>query len=332
VYDKGPTKLLVLFPGALGDFVCFLPALERLTQQTEVELLARSEFSGLVSENLSVRSLERYEIYRLYLPNAKDDERVQIFFRHYDSIYSWSGYSESMVHQNLRTLVRDVHMFPFRPKDVSRHISDYYLTCIGEPSSGVYPQIVLKPDDTKWAQGFWRQARLEGAEVLALAPGSGAREKNWPKEFFLDIAERWKNDFGRKVLVIAGEVEAERGELEFFQDRAPIAFNPSLSRLSALLRRSAVYAGNDSGITHLAAALKVPTIAIFGPTDTQQWAPRGPRIAIVREPVECSPCTTHVMKSCAHHQCLTGILPDKVWCEITAILASNRTANGNFAP
>jgi ADP-heptose:LPS heptosyltransferase len=61
----------------------------------------------------------------------------------------------------------------------------------------------------------------------------------------------------------------------------PVARPPDLLALAALLARVDVYLGNDSGVSHLAAALGVPTVAIFGPTDPRIWAPRGPRVTVL---------------------------------------------------
>jgi ADP-heptose:LPS heptosyltransferase len=85
-----------------------------------------------------------------------------------------------------------------------------------------------------------------------------------------------------------------------------------LGQLAALIAASDLYVGNDSGVSHLAAAVRVRTIALFGPSDIEQWAPRGTRVTIVRNPVYCSPCETSAMKNCPHRCCLTALVPDEV--------------------
>ncbi|MEK6561721.1 MAG: glycosyltransferase family 9 protein, partial [Candidatus Binatota bacterium] len=65
-------------------------------------------------------------------------------------------------------------------------------------------------------------------------------------------------------------------------------------------------------VTHLAAAVGAKTVALFGPTDPVQWAPRGKRVTVITRNVECSPCLSSVMKSCLHHKCLTALSPDYV--------------------
>jgi ADP-heptose:LPS heptosyltransferase len=116
--------------------------------------------------------------------------------------------------------------------------------------------------------------------------------------------------------VIVGPVEEERGGLEPLLDHSVAAVNLDLEQVAALLKRSDLYLGNDSGITHLAAAVGVRTAALFGPSDTHQWAPRGKQVTVLSRNVECSPCELQVMKSCLHRKCLTGFSAEKVIAEL----------------
>ncbi len=88
---------------------------------------------------------------------------------------------------------------------------------------------------------------------------------------------------------------------------AVIAQNLPLRHLAAALSRCAVYVGNDSGVTHLAAATGIPTLAIFGPTDPEVWAPQGDNVKIIRGDADCSPCARDTMSQCANVRCLTSI-------------------------
>jgi ADP-heptose:LPS heptosyltransferase len=85
-----------------------------------------------------------------------------------------------------------------------------------------------------------------------------------------------------------------------------------LEDLAALLGRCVGYVGGDSGVTHLAAAVGTPVVAVFGPTDPAVWAPRGPHVAIVRHRVPCQPCTWEAMWACSHRACLADLTVDAV--------------------
>ena len=87
-------KVLIIFPGALGDFICFFPALWRLASGREVDLFARTEYADLLPQTVRVRSLECYFISRLFAPGAEQDEELKAFFGSYGAIWSWMGKSE----------------------------------------------------------------------------------------------------------------------------------------------------------------------------------------------------------------------------------------------
>jgi len=307
-------KGLAIFPGALGDFICFLPALERMTRWGTVDLLARSEYAALLSPQVRMRPLECREIAALFVAGAGRDQRLQDFFGPYTFVYSWMGNHQPDFVSNLQALCQgDLGIFPFHPSQLGIHMADYYLSCLEEAYlRGPLPIIPIRSDAIAWGDCFWQGYGLEGRKVLALAPGSGARGKNWPADFFQSAAERWEEELGHKALVILGPVEEERAEVGNPWAHGLVVRGLDLAQLAALLARSDLYLGNDSGVTHLAAALGVKTIALFGPTDARQWAPRGKRVTVVTRSVACSPCDPPVMKSCPHRRCLATISPEDV--------------------
>jgi ADP-heptose:LPS heptosyltransferase len=149
-----------------------------------------------------------------------------------------------------------------------------------------------------------------------MAPGSGAREKNWPLAYFTVIGRWWRERAGGAVVVLLGPVERERGGFEQFPEDFVVVRDVSLAQAAALMARSDLYIGNDSGMTHLAAAVGAPTVAIFGPSDPRQWAPRGVKVSVLSLAVACSPCKMAVMKTCPHHQCLIDFSPSKIIAEL----------------
>ncbi len=125
-----------------------------------------------------------------------------------------------------------------------------------------------------------------GESFLALHPGSGARGKNWPFERFLELADRlapdepWLLALGPAEETLAVDAGARGTALE----RAVVARDVPLRVLAALLSRAGRYVGNDSGVTHLAAACGAPTLALFGPSDPRVWAPDAPWAMTLRAP------------------------------------------------
>ena len=116
--------------------------------------------------------------------------------------------------------------------------------------------------------------------LVVLHPGAGGRRKCWPAESFAALARALQAD-GFAVAVTLGP--ADRDLAPAFAGLRVIADQP-LRRIAALLAGAAAYVGNDSGVSHLAARL-CPTLALFGPTSPEVWRPLGPRVATLRLPL-----------------------------------------------
>jgi ADP-heptose:LPS heptosyltransferase len=140
---------------------------------------------------------------------------------------------------------------------VKIHAADFFLSQAGAEGSAV-PRIVCTD--------------LEPGDFAVIHPFSGSARKNWPLERFREVAAR----LSIPVRWCAGPEEALDDAARF----------ENLYELACWLARARVYIGNDSGITHLAAAVGTPVVAIFGPTDPAVWAPRGERVEIVSGKLE----------------------------------------------
>jgi heptosyltransferase-2 len=124
--------------------------------------------------------------------------------------------------------------------------------------------------------------------ILALGPGSGSFAKNWPLSHYYEVARALAWDAGLKVVWLAGPAEAAM--LPYLQGLAEaqgqvVWASEPLERVAALLSRTRVYVGGDSGLTHLAAAAGAHwVVALFGPTDPRVWAPIGEQVAVLTPP------------------------------------------------
>lgn len=312
-------RICVLFPGALGDFICFLPALRQLADSSPVDVLARSEFAAIAPRGVSVHSLERPEVRQLFIDDgAAADPRVLQFFSRYSAIFSWFASQQAVFVDQLQISARGrAQIFPFRPDNFTIHQADYYLSCLNTSvPMALEPLVDLRAEALQWCDKFYRCTEIGGAPVLCMAPGSGARGKNWPAAHFLSVAHWWRRQFGGKVVVVLGPVEAERQGFEQLSDACLVASGLDLAQLAALLARCQVYVGNDSGVSHLAAAVGARTCVIFGPSNARQWAPRGPRVSILRHEIICSPCDDAAMGLCPHRACLAELPAEEVIHEL----------------
>jgi ADP-heptose:LPS heptosyltransferase len=143
------------------------------------------------------------------------------------------------------------------PAGCGCHAVDYYLKQVGAPI-GAEPRLP-------------RRAGI--GRYIAVHPFSGSPRKNWPINDFRGVAARLSDATGLSVEWCAGPEETLDGARRF----------ATLDELIQWLSGAALYLGNDSGPTHIAAALGVPTVAVFVNSDPAVWAPRGEHVAVVTE-------------------------------------------------
>ena len=124
----------------------------------------------------------------------------------------------------------------------------------------------------------WRRQLGDG--YVAIHPGSGSPGKNWPAEAFAHLVRAVTPN--RPWLLILGPAEEGSGERLRRLPGAVVAESLSARVVGCLLSHAAVYVGNDSGMSHLAAAWGAPSVVLFGPSDPQQWAPRGADVVVLR--------------------------------------------------
>lgn len=150
----------------------------------------------------------------------------------------------------------------------------------------------------------------EGSHPLwAIHPGSGSPHKNWPVERFIETAELLRDRGRVQPIFLLGPVEQERGLiLDGIQARGRLVIKGlPLPLLAGVLSLCAGYLGNDSGVSHLAAALGLPAVVLFGPTDPAFWSPRGTAVRILNPALLCAPCDRETMQSCPTKACLKDL-------------------------
>jgi ADP-heptose:LPS heptosyltransferase len=127
---------------------------------------------------------------------------------------------------------------------------------------------------------------MTGREPLvAIHPGSGSEKKNWPVEKFAALARWLADELAAQVLIVRGEAdERVTQKLTELLGRRPITMAQGLKlvELAAVLERCVLFLGNDSGITHLAAAVGTPTVAVFGAASLPIWEPLGQYTRVVQ--------------------------------------------------
>jgi heptosyltransferase-2 len=117
---------------------------------------------------------------------------------------------------------------------------------------------------------------------LAIHPGSGSPRKNWPVERFAAVLDSLA--LPHPWLLVEGPADAAAAAPLARRPGAVLARGLGVRALGAVLAQAGLFIGHDSGVSHLAAAWRAPTLALFGPTDPAIWAPVGPRLRVLRAP------------------------------------------------
>lgn len=168
----------------------------------------------------------------------------------------------------------------------------------------------LTPQATEAAESQLQQAGARAEAVrIALAPGAAyGSAKCWLPERFAEAADGLIGQFGADVILFGTSSEAEVcQQIAARMHHRPVnlAGQTPIGELPALFSRCQLFLGNDSGAMHVAAAVGVPVVAIFGPTDPEGTSPVTPKWSLVRHPVSCSPC---FLRECPiDHRCMTRI-------------------------
>jgi heptosyltransferase-2 len=169
-------------------------------------------------------------------------------------------------------------------------------------------------------------ARAGGCRI-ALAPGAAyGSAKCWDPQRYAALADRLIAAFDAEVLLFGAPQENEMaGRIaQAMEGRAlNLTGTTSIGELPALLATCRLFIGNDSGAMHVAGAVGVPVVGIFGPTDPAGTSPVTASFTLVQEPVACSPC---FLRHCPiDHRCMTRIAVDRVFAAAAAWLEGKAT-------
>ncbi|MCX8011642.1 MAG: glycosyltransferase family 9 protein, partial [Desulfobacterota bacterium] len=256
-------------------------------------------------------------LYTLYSDSESFPETIKKLFSTFDLAICYSSDSEGNFTKNLKKLgIPWVIKGSFPPQQpIGISIAEFLLTFLsseGIPTFFCPPHILPSPEDYRFAQKFFRtiyNSEEQGKNTIAIHPGSGSPKKCWPIKKFIELIRWIKKEVIAKILLIIGPAESKfitQLELSEKNDLF-IARNFPLNHLAAILQQCSIYIGNDSGITHLAAAVGTPTLAIFGPTDFRIWGPRNKKVRCLYSFYPCAPCSDKKMIKCEYPFCLDSL-------------------------
>ncbi len=280
-------NVLVIRPGAIGDALLSFPTLQalrtkypapRITFVSNASVLPLAQ-AWKLAEDVSDFQETRWS--ELFSTTGIRHAALAQMLATTDMAICWLGDPDHLVERNLRQAgVKKIVIAPGRPPEDSRvHIAEYLASTVHVEKKQVREWHPIVPSN--------KMAR----RTIAVHPGSGAERKNWPIASFADVIKAlWRASY--PVLLLAGPADEQL--LAYLEKRLTpppdmyrTLVNAPLLEVARELKQCRGYLGNDSGITHLAALLEVPTVAIFGPgTRLATWEPLGTSktVMVIQEP------------------------------------------------
>lgn len=329
-------KICVIHLNQIGDLVFSLPLLKALRDhytQAEIHSVTRPYLAGLLTDSPLVDKV----IPRRDSVMSKLALLLELRRHRYDLLVSLSRSQEALILASLSG-ARLKAGFAHAPWDAGLDVKETIeghnswrnnarlLDRLGIPVFQDTYVGLLRVDGVAAVEGLpWRYA--------VISPGASRRRlaKAWDEEKFALLAERLSMEFGLGCVLVGGQDAAPSTLAIASRVRTlltggvvqvvDLAGRLDLRSLVWVLKRARLFVGIDSGPMHLASALDIPTVAIFGPTDPAFVGPQNTRSAVVRKDLPCSPC--YLRKDCDHRRCLSEIGVDHVISACRTVLASS---------
>ena len=290
-------RILIIRGGAIGDFVLTLPVMSALCERfpkADLEVLGYPRIASLaLSGGLvkAVHAIESPELAMFFSQNLAADIKWRKFFSGFSIIISYLYDPDKIFESNVNSCgVQQFIAAPYRPDETKLiHASKQFLQ----------PLDILTIFDADPVSRLSIPADTSLESCLAIHPGSGSDSKNWMEENWMELIEYMLYTTSLKLLLIGGEAEGEKLQRlvdGLPVDRIEINQNIPLSCLAERLSRCCGYIGHDSGVTHIASALGLPTLVLWGPSCEEVWRPLGERVRILNRNNQLSKITiNHVV-------------------------------------
>jgi len=288
-------SVLAIHAGALGDVILMGHLLAGLGGRTTI--VARGELAGLLAGPAANAAMDfdALPMHEVFLDDPPADCALAGLLGRHDALVSWFAAGDERAEARLVEMcgASQVAFLPTRPpEDFAGHLLELWAGELPASwSAATRGQLTCPP---AWSiPGAWSAAAAAALGELGIQvpgryavihPGAGAEAKCWPLEGFLEVASTLRGG-GLAVVFALGPVELDRWperRVRRVCGAFPVLAGERLSVLAGVLAGAAGYLGNDSGVSHLAAAVGTRTVALFGPTDPKHFHPLGPHVQVLK--------------------------------------------------
>jgi len=307
---REPGRILVICLSHLGDLVLLTPLFSNLKRQfpkAHLAALCKSAVADVPRNHPAIDEVITYEARWILRPTSRragllDTVKLirELRARSYDLLVVCYDHPMDRILGFCTGIPAQVSLdgsearrskIPAESTHVRHRVEHAFdlLRALEVPIVDTVPSIGISAADLAWADEWLREQGLFEKTILGVHPGAGGPEKRWPADRFARVAEELASRYGCKVVVTGSQVDAEAVQ-DFMQNmgrdvtQAPMTL--TVGRLCALIQRFAILLCNDCGPMHIAAALCVPVIAVFGPSSPRLWGPYppDPRHVVVQAP------------------------------------------------
>ncbi|MBL9175693.1 MAG: glycosyltransferase family 9 protein [Verrucomicrobiales bacterium] len=284
---SGPAsgRILVVRGGALGDFILTLPVLAALRSHfpgNRIEVLGYPQWASLAVETGladDARSIEARPLAGFFARGGSLDSDLSGYFRSFHLIVSFLFDPDLIFRTNVGLASQAGFIQgPHRPDEtLPLHACDQLLRPLQQLA-------VFDADAVPRLRRARNGAAPDGVRRIAVHPGSGSERKNWPEAAWAELLRRLSQDPGLRFLLVGADAEGDRLErlaAALPPDHSEVLRARPLPEVANRLAGCTGFLGHDSGITHLAAAIGLPGIVLWGPSRLPVWRPRSDRMDIL---------------------------------------------------
>ena len=317
--DRRVSQILVVHPGSLGDTILALPVLAALKEHHRsawLHLIGHPSLLDVLPGRSvvdSMGSIEGSDYRDLLAGHERMSASVVRFYQQFALVVIWAADHDGSVQAALDSL--GIHQRIVRSPGLQRssdqHATERFRETLRDlfpleslPETGLSPTETDRQTGARWLLDHGIDPETD--RVVAAHAGSGSLSKCWPSVHVAAVIHGLLQN-GIKVVLIEGPADKEATSAVSGQvpSALPRLQAPSLSLVLAVLARCGGFLGNDSGVTQMATALGLPTVAVFGPTDPGIWGYRGKRLVPLRSEFGCRCATREAQQMCSERKCLS---------------------------
>lgn len=340
--DAVPQRILLVKTHAIGDTLLTTPAMRGVRKnfsRAYIALLTGKSSAVIVKRNPDIDEIISFDEAILFKPNPMGIGKLirQVRQRRFDVAFVfqrsflihflvWTfGIHTRIGFDNNGSGFFLTHRVPW-DRSASRWTADCHLDLlrfIGAPVEESNLIIELSRKEEDFSSTFLQNNGVfENDVVIGMFPGGGKNsrdtvyEKRWPVENYAEVARWLFSNYDVKILAFGSSGEARLCRTMIEQSQVPVinaCGKTTLKQLSALIKRCNLFITNDSAPLHIAVAVGIPTIALFGPTVATVIVPKTDRLLVIKSSYPCSPCYCNsVFPGCDNPGCMGAITTEEV--------------------